>query len=203
MVFEPNYKKPGDLIRSEEWNTLQDELVVLRKYIENMTRSITLTALESPTGKSRNLKTDVPEEFNYGTDVLGLITSQYVSGEKEIAEICKFGIIDYADVIYYWSGAIKGDQHALEITLEFFDGTIFTSENLFIHEWSKLRPKGNQNPWVEYLYSPNQRLWYKYGLKNPSPEKSIRFITFRDTSPESGVRIANVLQYTTRVAPLT
>lgn len=202
MVFQPNYKKPGDLIRSEEWNTLQDELVVLKNYIESMTRSITLTALESPSGKAQNLKTNVSEEFDYGTDVLGLITKQYISGEQETAEICKFGVIDRADILYYWAGAIKGDQQALEITLEFFDGTIFTSESLFIHEWSKLRPKGNYNPWVEYLYSPNQRLWYKYALKNPSPEKSIRFITFRDTSPESGIRIANVLQYTTRIAPL-
>lgn len=200
--FKPTYKKPGDLIRSEDWNAMQDELVALRKYINNMTRSITLTTLESPIGKSNPLSKGVAEELDYGTDVLGLITRQYYSGEGDISEICKFGIIDYADIIYYWAGAIKGDKSTLDVTLEYFDGTIYTSENLFIHELSKLRPKGNNNPWVEYLYSPNQKLWYKYALRNPSPERGIRFVTFRDISPESGVRIANVIQYTTRIWPL-
>jgi hypothetical protein len=199
MVFKPDYKKPGDTIRSEDWNKVQDELVGLRKYISNMTRSTTLTGLESPTGTSQSLSAGASDEFDYGINVLGLITKQYYLGREDTGTICKFGITDYADVIYYWSGAANGDKECLQISLEYFDGTEWTSENLFIHEWSKLRPKGAKNPWNEYLYSPNQRLWYKYPLRNPSPEKGIRFITFINTSPVAKVRIANVMQNVARV----
>ncbi len=202
MNFEPTYKKPGDLIKSDEWNKILDELVELRKYIENMTRSVTLTSLSSPTGVSYSLSRDVPDDFNYDRDVIGLITRQYYMREKETGEICTFGINDFADVIYYWSGAAKGDTQALKITLEYVDGTTFPSEKLFIHEWSKLRPKGNKNPYVEYLQSPNQRLWYRYPLENPSPEKEIRYMTFENVSSESAVRIGNVLHYVTRIKPL-
>lgn len=203
MGFEPLYKKPGDLIRSEEWNEIISELISLRKYIENMTRSVTLTSLISPFGESKNLSTGVPDEFNYGTDVMGLINKQYFVGEIDTGHICKFGIHDFADIIYYWSGAAHGDYEALKITLEYVDGTMFNSEHLFIHEWSNLRPKGDNNPYVEYLHSPNQRLWYKYELINPSPEKGIRYITFEDVSGESAPRIANILQYVTRLKPLS
>ena len=202
MGFEQTYKKPGDLIKSEEWNEILEELVNLRKYIENMTRSITLTSLISPIGDSQSLSKDVPEEFDYGINVMGLITKQYYVGESETGRICKFGIHDFADIIHYWSGAAKGDIEALRITLEYVDGTIFNSESLFTHEWSNLRPKGDNNPYVEYLQSPNQRLWYKYELENPNPKMGIRYITFEDVSEESAVRIANLLQYVTRVKPL-
>ena len=202
MVFEPEYKKPGDLIKSEEWNKILDELIDLRKYIENMTRSVTLTSLASPIGTSYNLSTDVSEDFNYGMDVVGLITKQYYVGEKETGDICRFGIHDFADIIHYWSGATKSSNEAIRITLEFVDGTTFISEKLFIHDWFKLTPKGSKNPYIEYLQSPNQRLWYRYALDNTSPEKEIRYITFEDISPESAVRIANVLHYVTRVKQL-
>jgi hypothetical protein len=177
-----------------------DEMVYLKKYIESMSRNVTLTSLSSPIGISCNLSTDAPEDFNYGINVMGLITKQYSGGAK--GEICRFGITDYADIIYYWSGAAKGDRELLQITLEYVDGTTFTSEKLFIHEWSKLRPKGNKNPYNEYLQSPNQHLWYKYGFENPSPEKEIRYMTFEDISYEGVVRIANVIHYSTRVKPL-
>ena len=157
MVIEPNYKKPGDLIRSEEWNKILDELVSLRSYIEGMTRSATLTSLSSPIGKSYGLGRDAGDDFNY---------------------------------------------EALEVSVEYTDGNIFKSGPLFIHEWSNLRPKGNKNPFIEYLQSPNQHFWYRYSLVNPSPEKEIRYVTFRDTNPECAVRIANILHYTTRVKPL-
>ncbi len=203
MNFEPTYKKPGDLIKSDEWNKILDELAELRKYIENMTRSVTLTSLSSPTGVAYSLSREVPDDFNYDRDVIGLITKQYYVRENETGEICTFGIHDFADIIFYWSGAAKGDTPALKITLEYVDGTTFVSEKLFIHEWSKLRPKGNKNPYVEYLQSPNQRLWYRYPLENPSPEKEIRYVTFENVSSESGVRIGNVLHYVTRIKPLS
>lgn len=202
MAFKPDYKKPGDTIRSDDWNKVQDELVDLRRYIKNMTRTTILTGLESPIGTTQPLSQSDSAEFDYGTSVLGLITRQYYLGSGDVGDICKFGITDYADIIYYWSGAASGDKESLQISLEYFDGTEKTSENLFIHEWSRLRPKGEKNPWNEYLYSPNQRLWYKYPLKNPSPEKAIRFITFKNTSPVAKVRIANVMQYVARIWPL-
>ncbi len=202
MDFEPVYKKPGELIKSDEWNKILDELINLRKFIETMTRSVTLTSLASPIGASYSLSTGMPDDFNYGTDVMGLITRQYYVRTKEAGEICRFGIHDFADVIYYWSGVAKGDRDSLKITLEYVDGMTFASEKLFIHEWSKLKPKGSKNPYAEYLHSPNQRVWYKYGLDNPSPEKGIRYITFEDVSAGAAVRIANVLHYVTRVKPL-
>ncbi len=202
MAFKPDYKKPGETIRSEDWNRIQDELVALRKYTSNMTRSTMLTGLESPIGTSQSLSTGENEEFDYGIDVLGLITKQYYLGSGDVGDICRFGITDYADIIYYWSGAANGDKEGLQISLEYFDGSEWTADNLYIHEWSRLRPKGEKNPWTEYLYSPNQHLWYKYALRNPNPEKGIRFISFKDTSPIAGVRIANVMQYVTRLWPL-
>ncbi|HLB69441.1 MAG: hypothetical protein OIN88_13425 [Candidatus Methanoperedens sp.] len=203
MGFEPINKKPGDLIKSDEWNKMIDELVELRKYIDNMTRSVTLTSLASPAGTSYSLSKEVPDDFNYDRDVMGLITRQYYVGAKETGEICTFGINDFADIIYYWSGAARGDSDALKITLEYVDGTTFVSDKLFIHEWSKLRPKGSKNPYVEYLQSPNQRLWYRYAIENPNSDKEIRYITFEDTSPESAVRIGNVLHYVTRIKQLS
>ena len=202
MVMETNYKKPGDLIRSEEWNKILDELVALRSYIDNMTRSVTLTSMSSPIGKSYGLGSGIEEDFNYGTDVIGLITKQYFMGRSEAGDICRFGLNDQADLISYWSGAANGDKEALEIDIEYVDGSVFTSDKLFIHEWSNLRPRGNKNPYSEYLQSPNQRLWYRYNIVNPNPDKEIRFITFRDTNQAIAVRIANVLHYTTRVQPL-
>jgi hypothetical protein len=202
MAMEINYKKPGDLIRSEEWNKILDELVALRGYIDNMTRSVTLTSMSSPIGKSYGLSSGVDEDFNYGTDVIGLITKQYFMGKSETGDICRFGLNDQADMISYWSGAANGDKEALEVDIEYVDGSVFTSDKLFVHEWSNLRPRGNKNPYIEYLQSPNQRLWYRYNIVNPNPDKEIRFITFRDTNQAIGIRIANVLHYTTRIKPL-
>ena len=202
MEFDPVFKKPGEIIRSDEWNKILEELVALRKYIDNMTRSVTLTNLPSPIGTSYNLSTGVPDDFNYGVDVLWLINQQYYIGKAETGDICKFGLNDFADIVSYWSGAAGGDKESVEIQIEYIDGSNFTSEKLVIHEWTNLRPKGNKNPYVEYLQSPNQRLWYKYSLINPSPEKAIRYITFRDIAKDTAVRIANVLHYTTRVKQL-
>jgi len=202
MGFEPVYKKPADIIRSEEWNKILDELVDLRKTIRNMTRCVTLTLLESPLGLSGKLKSDVPEEFNYGLDVIGLLTRQYYHSEKGTG-ICRFGVDDHAEIIYYWSGAFPDGAETLRISLEYIDGATFTSDNLFIHGLTQLKPKGTKNPYTEYLISPNQRIWYKYGVVNPEPEKIIRYITFEDLSPKSTIRIGNVIQYITRVRPFT
>jgi hypothetical protein len=202
MALELSYKKPGDLIRSEEWNRIIDELAGLRKYIDNMTRSVTLTQLSSPIGKSYNLSTNMEDEYNYGIDTMGLITKQYYTDKNTVGTICRFGLNDYADTVSYWSGAVGGDKEVLDITVEYVDGTAFNAKGVYIHEWSNLRPRGAKNPYVEYLQSPNQRLWYRYVLVNPYPDKEIRYITFADASKDSAVRIANILHYTTRVKQL-
>jgi hypothetical protein len=202
MGFEPVYKKPADLIRSEEWNKILDELVDLRKTIATTTHSVTLTSLESPFGLSAKLKSEMPEEFNYGMDVLGLITRQYFRADKG-SGICRFGIHDYADILYYWAGASPNGAEALRMTLEYNDGTTFVTENQFIHQLSQLKPKGKKNPYTEYFTSPNQHIWYKYGLINPEPEKIIRHITFEDMTSASTIRIGNVIQYIARVRPLS
>lgn len=202
MTFEPVIKKPGDVIRSDEWNKIAEELVALRKYVDNMARSATLTGLPSPIGTAYNLSSGVPEEFNYGTDVMGLIDKQYYLGKAETGDICKFGVNDYADTVSYWSGATGGDKDALEVMLEYIDGSAYTSDKLVIHDWTNLRPKGNKNPYLEYLQSPNQRLWYRYSLVNPNPDKAIRYIIFRDVGKDTALRVANVLHYTARVRPL-
>ncbi len=202
MALELSYKKPGDLIRSEEWNRIIDELASLRKYIDNMTRSVTLTQLSSPIGKSYNLSTNMEDEYNYGIDTMGLITKQYYTYKNTTGAICRFGLNDYADTVSYWSGAVGGDKEVLDITVEYVDGTAYNAKGVYIHEWSNLRPRGTKNPYVEYLQSPNQRLWYRYVLVNPHPDKEIRYITFADVSKESAVRIANILHYTTRVKQL-
>lgn len=202
MALELSYKKPGDLIRSEEWNRIIDELTGLRRYIDNMTRSVTLTQLSSPIGKSYNLSTNMEDEYNYGIDTMGLITKQYYTDKNTVGTICRFGLNDYADTVSYWSGAVGGDKEVLDITVEYVDGTAFNAKGVFIHEWSNLRPRGAKNPYVEYLQSPNQRLWYRYVLVNPYPDKEIRYITFADASKDSAVRIANILHYTTRVKQL-
>ncbi len=202
MVDKELNKKPGDPIRSEDWNTIVNELMALRDYINQMTRGNTISGLESPTGTSYSLSKGVPEEFNYGTDVMGLITRQYFLGVENMGEICRFGIHDHADIIYYWSGASRGDKIGLRITLEYTDNSLQPSKDLFIHEWSKLRPRGDNNPYYEYLLSPNQHLMYRYALENPNPEKAIRYIIFEDISKECGLRIGNFLHYVTRVRPI-
>jgi hypothetical protein len=110
--FEPIRKNPGELIRSEDWNKIQEdvkadlemlvqEIRVLREYIDRMAKSVTLTNLDSPVGSSYRLDEDLSGEVgNYATSVLGYITRQWVLGKEQTGEICKFGVLDYFDVRY-------------------------------------------------------------------------------------------------------
>lgn len=212
--FEPIRKKPGELIRSEDWNKIQedikaelvrlgDEIRSLREYIDSMAKSVTLINLDSPIGLSYRLDEDVPGETgNYATSVLGYITRQWILGRERMDEICRFGVLDFFDLLYYWSGAENGEKVALEITLEYVDGTMHTSSNLFINEWMELMPRGTENPYVEYLLSPNERVWYKYALRNPNPDKEVRYVSFRDINKDTGPRIANVIQHVARIRPI-
>jgi len=212
--FEPIKKNPGELIRSEDWNkiqedvqsdltTLEDEIKRLKEYIDNMTGSVTLTNMESPIGVSYRLDEEVPGSIgNYSTSVLGYISRMYVMGKENTGDICKFGVLDYFDRLYYWAGADKSDKGTLEITLEYVDGTMYPISNLPIHDWMQLQIKGDKNPYHEYLLSPNERVWYKYAITNPSPDKEVRYISFKDTDEENSPRIANVIQHVARIRPV-
>ena len=212
--FEPIRKNPGELIRSEDWNKIQEdvkadlkmlerEILVLREYIDRMAKSVTLTNLDSPVGSSYRLNEDVPGEVgNYATSVLGYITRQWVLGKEQAGEICKFGVLDYFDVLYYWGGAARSEKGCLEITLEYVDGTLHSEGDLFVHDWTQLRVKGDRNPYIEYLLSPNERVWYKYEIKNLHPDKEVRYISFKDIDEENSPRIANVIQHVARIRPV-
>lgn len=212
--FKPIIRNPGDLIASEDWNKMQEDIKhdieelnkkieELKDYVKNMLYSVTLTELKSPIGSSYNLDENIPGETeNYGGSVVGNITKQWSIGKKK-GVVCRFGIIDFVDVLYYWAGANNGDKKTLKITMEYVDGNIHSTDELFIHECSELRPKGTENPYVEYLLSPNENVWYKYMLKNPNPEKEVRYIFFENTNQNCSLRIGNVIQYLTRIKNLS
>ena len=212
--FEPIRKKPGELIRSEDWNKIQEDIKSdldrleeairsLRAYIDSMAKSVTLINLDSPIGLSYRLDEDVPGEVgNYAISVMAYISKQWVLGMGRTGEICRFGILDFFDLLYYWSGSENGDKATLEITLEYVDGTMHTESDLFINEWMELRPRGADNPYAEYLLAPNERVWYKYALRNPNPDKEVRYVTFRDVNEECAPRIANVIQHVARIRPV-
>jgi hypothetical protein len=205
--FKPILKKPGDVIRSEDWNKIQEDIKAdlerIEEYISKMTETVTLTNVESPVGKSFNLMDIVPgETSSYNSNVMGLITKQWLLEKGKVGEICRFGVMDSFDILYYWSGAENGDKKTLNIVLEYMDGTTAGIEGLFIHDRTKLRPAGQDNPYIEYILSPNERVWYKYQIVNPNPEKEVRYISFKNVNAECTPRIGNVIQYKTRIKPL-
>jgi hypothetical protein len=67
----------------------------------------------------------------------------------------------------------------------------------------ELMPRSTENPYVEYLLSPNERVWYKYALRNPNPDKEVRYVSFRDINEDAGPRIANVIQHVARIRPIS
>ena len=212
--FEPLKKNPGELIRSEDWNKIQEdvktdlemlenEIRVLRDYVDRMAKSVTLTNLDSPVGLSYRLNEVLPGDVgDFATNVIGYITSQWVLGKEQVGVICRFGVLDYFDILYYWAGASLSEKGCLEITLEYVDGTIHSVSDLFLHDWTQLRVQGDRNPFIEYLLSPNERVWYKYEIKNPNPDKEVRYISFKDVDEENSPRIGNVIQHVARIRPV-
>ncbi len=212
MDYEQLKKMPGDLISADDWNEIIEELESLRRAytegLENLreemsTRAyfVTLQSLESPINTPKPLDGD-ERAFSYGTDVLGLITGQFYLGKVEEGEICKFGIHDFADTLYYWAGAVENTSPPLRIILEYLDNTTYTTKELPIHDCLELRQKGDQNPYDEFLASPNGRVMYRYPIANPHPDKAIRYITFVDVSAEADLHIGNLLHYAARIRPL-
>jgi len=219
--FKPILRKPGEIIKSEEWNRIQEGLMAdiiyleekirtLKEYVDNMSERITLIGLESPVGRSFGLAENVPgESSNYRDPTMGLITKQWVPSVLGEGEICHFGITDYFDLLYYWSGAdLAGDEETpgaatLDITLEYIDDTIQKiSENTYINNRKHLSEASTTNPYIEFLYN-DFGVWYKYQVRNPTPEKEVRYIKFRNTNADCNPRIGNVIQLKTRVQPLS
>ncbi len=207
VAFKPIKKNPGDVIKSEDWNKIQEEIRAdlerITDYIGKLSETAVITNMESPIGRSYLLTDVVPgEKSSYDSSVLGLLTRQWLLSGGEVGEICRFGSMTSFDVLNYWSGAESGDKKALKITLEYSDGTSKDFDQLFVHDRSRLRPTGTDNPYVEYLLSPNERVWYKYQLINPDPSKEVRYISFKNVYKGCTPRIGNVLQYRFKIKSL-
>ena len=211
--FKPKIANPGDSIRSEDWNGMQtgllDEitrleaaLAEMKTYVDSMTQTILIPNITSVDGKEYGLNDPVPGEVGtYQTSVLGLITKQWLPSRQGVAVICRFGLTDYFDELLYWAGAERGNQKALDVTLDYVDGGHESIKDVFIHERTKLAPKGADNPFSEFLLSPNGFVWYRYALKNPRPETEVTYITFTNSNPNCTTRIANVMHIRVKIRP--
>ena len=211
--FNPILRKPGELIKSEEWNRMQEEiradidelehrLEVLKDYVDNMEESATLLNMDSPVGKAYNLdEVFLGEKSSYEAPMVGLLTKQWLVQKGEKGDICRFSIVAQMELLDYWSGAENGDKKALEATFNYIDGTSAVITDLFVHDRSKLRPKGAQNPYLEYLLSPNEYVWYRYRVINPSPEKEVLSVGFKSVMSDCTPRIGNVIHYRSKIIP--
>jgi hypothetical protein len=211
--FNPILRKPGELIKSEEWNRMQEEiradfdelehrLDVLKVYMDNMEESATLLNMDSLVGKSYSLDEVIPgEKTSYDAPMVGLLTKQWLVQKGEKGDICRFGVVANLESLDYWSGAEKGDKNTLEVTFNYLDGTSAVISDLYVHDRSKLRPKGAQNPYLEYLLSPNECVWYRYKVINPNPEKEVLSVSFRNIMSDCTPRIGNVIHYRSKIIP--
>ncbi len=211
--FNPIVKNPGEVIRSEDWNRMQQDiqadmeelahkLDVLKEYMDNMEESATMLNMDSQIGKAYNLDEVIPgENSSYEAPIVGLLTKQLLRSKGDIGDICRFSIVARLVLLDYWAGAEKGDQKALEATFNYIDGTNSVVNELFVHDRRKLRPKGLQNPYLEYLLSPNEYVWYRYQLVNPNPDKEVLSITFKNIISDCTPRIGNVIHYRSKIIP--
>jgi hypothetical protein len=199
-------RKPGDTIRSEDWNRLVTELVALREYVNNMGESMTLTGLTSASGAAFDIDTDSPPGYGYGARAVGLITKQWVAPlPANTGEVCSFGVTDYFETLQFWAGADNGDKPTLDIVFEYIDGTTYKAgDKLFINNKSVLtaRDPANSNPYFEFLKAP-LGIWYKYQVRNKSPDKEVRSIKFINVNKECVLRIGNVLHMRAKIKPMT
>jgi hypothetical protein len=213
--FKPRVAQPGDTIRSEDWNYVQQGLLddlsrleadymELRKYVDNMSEIHTITQLESPEGKAYALDEKVPgESGTYETKVLGFISKQWLPSVRgAVADICRFTVTDMFDQLDYWAGAENGNTKALDIAVRYVDGSTEFIRGIFVHERKKLASKGVENPYVEFLLAPNQWVWYRYRLVNPRPDKEVLNVTFKNSNVKSTTRVADTIQLRTRIRQL-
>jgi hypothetical protein len=101
----------------------------------------------------------------------------------------------------YWSGADNGDKKTLEIAFNYFDGTSAIVKDLLVQDRKKLRNQDEQNPWLEYLLSPNEHVWYRYRVANPDPKKEVLNVSFKNTNPDCTPRIGNVIHLRSKIIP--
>lgn len=187
----------GDLV------ALEARCEELKRYIDNMSVLHTMTNLTSAEGKSYGLEEEVPDELDtYGSASVGLITRQWVSPLKGEAGICRFTITNRFDQLDYWAGAAGGNRKALNVTLNYADGSTAEFPGLFVHDRDALAPAGDDNPFIEYLISPSLWVWYRYRLSNPHLEREVLSVSFANCSTDARSRVGNVLQLHTRVRQL-
>jgi hypothetical protein len=211
--FNPILKKPGELIRSEDWNKIQQDmqedilelenkLKSLKEYVDNMEESATMLNMNSTVGKSYALDEVMPgEAASYHDTLIGVISQQWLLQKGAKGDICKFSIVSRLESIDYWSGAENGNLKALEITFNYIDGTSAVISQLYVHDRTKLRPKGTENPYLEYLLSPNEYVWYRYHAVNPNPEKEVLTVNFKNLFEGCTPRIGNVIHYRSKIVP--
>jgi hypothetical protein len=211
--FSPILRKPGEVIKSEDWNKMQEDirddieelkhkLDALKDYVDNMQESTTMLNMNSLVGKSYNLDETIKgETSSYDAIVVGLITKQWLIPKGEVGDICRYSVVAHLNLLEYWSGAENGDKKALEIVFNYMDGTSALISDLFVHDRTKLRPKGTENPYLEYLLSPNELVWYRYRVINPNPEKEVLSVSFKKTIADCTPRIGNVIHYSSKVTP--
>jgi len=212
--FEPIIRKPGEVIRSEDWNRMQEgirtdlqelerSLQALKDYVDNMEETITLLNVTSPVGTAYNLNEVVPGEMaSYEAPVVGLLTRQWLLERGQVGVICRFGLVTLLQSLDYWSGAENGDKKTLEVVFDYMDGTNAVVGGLFIHDRARLRPKGSDNPYLEYLLSPNEHVWYRYRVANPNPGKEVLTVSFRKANPECTPRVGNAIHYRAKLIPV-
>lgn len=211
--FSPILRKPGEVIKSEDWNKMQEDirdeieelkrkLEVLKDYIDNMEESTTMLDMNSLVGKSYNLDEVIKDETaSYDASVVGLITKQWLIPKGEVGDICRYSVVAHLNSLEYWSGAENGDKKALQIVFNYMDGTSALISDLFVHDKNELRPKGTENPYLEYLLSPNELVWYRYRVINPNPEKEVLTVSFKKTIVDCTPRIGNVIHYSSKIKP--
>lgn len=211
--FKPKLATPGDVIHAEDWNSIQEGLLSeieqleakyqeLRSYVDSMTETNILTNVESLIGRPYGLDELVPgEKESYGTVIMGLITKQWLPRVKGVVDICRFVVTSKFLEVSYWAGATNGNKKSLAITIRYVDGTTESVDGVYVHDRDTLSQKGEDNPFVEYLISPNQKAWYRYRLVNPKPDKEALSVTFKNSDAGSTVRIGNVMHVQTKISP--
>jgi hypothetical protein len=211
--FNPILRKPGEIIKSEDWNRMQEyihddieelkrTIDALKDYVDNLQENTTMMDMNSLVGKAYDLDVNISgETLNYDAAVVGLITKQWLIPKGEIGDICRFSVVARLNSLEYWSGAENGDKKVMQIVFNYMDGTSALINDLYIHDRTKLRPKGTENPYIEYLLSPNELVWYRYRVLNPNPEKEVLSISFKKTVTDCTPRIGNVIHYSSKVTP--
>jgi hypothetical protein len=213
--FRPRPAQPGEPIRAEDWNYVQQGLLEevnslsarcdeLKRYIDNMSVLHTMTNLESAEGRSYGLDETVPGEAGtYGAGIVGLVSRQWVSPLRGSVGICRFTLANSFDQLDYWAGADGGNRRAVDLALNYADGTSEVLPGLFVHDKNTLAPAGEDNPFIEYILSPTQWVWYRYRINNPHPDREVISVSFANSSPEARTRIGNLVQLRVRVRPLS